>query len=82
MDDFCSTFNPVGIRICEQLHDGRFHPYSVGNCRCHGSGQCHSRPESHVTFCHLKPEKRSYATMWLLMAFFRAHLFDGLQLIK
>ena len=48
MDDCYDTVNPVGIRIGEQLYNGRIHPYPVGNCRYHTTGQSHSRPESHI----------------------------------
>lgn len=48
VDDCCNTGNPVAAGICEQLHDGRVHPYPAGDCRYRSAGQGHSGTENHV----------------------------------
>ena len=39
MDDLCSTRDPVAVGVCEQLHDGRIHPYFARrSSHCAGTG--------------------------------------------
>jgi hypothetical protein len=39
LDDLCSTRDPVAVGVCEQLHDGRIHPYFARrSSHCAGTG--------------------------------------------
>lgn len=50
MDDSSNTDSTLGTGAGEQLHDGRVHPYPVGDsCYC-GAAQYHSGEASLVAF--------------------------------
>jgi len=48
VDSYCNTVNFVAAGTCEQLYNGRFHPYPAGDSRYHSADQFHPGPENHA----------------------------------
>ena len=48
VDNRCGTDSSVGTWVCEQLHDGRVHPYFACDRNCRSVDQSHSGPETFI----------------------------------